>query len=449
MSKRALLIALPVILIVFLIWTWDGAEPEFEWIEAPAQVGASSTLSFKASDRGKGLASIRVMLSQGGQSRMVFEESFDGPSTPWASGRRESQGSIDLAAVRREFPLIDGEFELAAEVRDHANWWLFKRRSEVGLKVLFDATPPRVELLSSQHIIRQGGAEAMVYRALNGAVESGVLVDGVSYQGYPMESADGETFICIFAVRYDAPADCKFTLWARDAVGNQVERRVPVNLYKRRYRKRRLNISDSFIEKVVPEIFSTAGLERPQSALEAFLSINRDMRKRNDETIRKIGMQSAPRFLWTDGFKQLSNSKVEALFADERSYYYGDEQIDQQTHLGFDLASVANAPVEASNDGRVAFAKDLGIYGNCVIIDHGLGLQSLYAHLNSIDVEEGQSVSRGQVLGRTGQTGLAAGDHLHFSMYVQGTAVNPLEWWDQEWVENRILAKISPQPADD
>jgi murein DD-endopeptidase MepM/ murein hydrolase activator NlpD len=153
--------------------------------------------------------------------------------------------------------------------------------------------------------------------------------------------------------------------------------------------------------------------------------------------------------LWEEPFLQLSNSKVESVFADRRTYYYNGESIDKQTHLGFDLASLARSAVEASNSGNVVFADYLGIYGNCVILDHGLGLFSLYGHLSAIDVEQGQSVSRGEALGQTGQTGLAGGDHLHYSMIVQGIQVSPVEWWDPNWIRLHVVAKLRRSEPED
>jgi murein DD-endopeptidase MepM/ murein hydrolase activator NlpD len=111
-------------------------------------------------------------------------------------------------------------------------------------------------------------------------------------------------------------------------------------------------------------------------------------------------------------------------------------------HLGFDLAVTVNIPVKAGNDGKVVYADYLGIYGNCVIIDHGMGVSSLYGHLASIDVKTGDTVTRDQVIGRSGMTGLAGGDHLHFSIQVQGHPVNPVEWWDPHWIDDRVLRKI-------
>jgi len=147
--------------------------------------------------------------------------------------------------------------------------------------------------------------------------------------------------------------------------------------------------------------------------------------------------------LWTEAFAQMMNSQVESRFADRRTYYFGEQEIDKQVHLGFDLATVQQAPVHAANAGKVVFADFLGIYGNCVILDHGLGVQSLYAHLSTIGVKNGDPVTKGQELGRTGSTGLAGGDHLHFTMLLQGTPVNPVEWWDPHWLQDRVNRKIT------
>ena len=132
-----------------------------------------------------------------------------------------------------------------------------------------------------------------------------------------------------------------------------------------------------------------------------------------------------------------------AGFADHRKYKYHGEIIDNQVHLGVDLASVAHSPVPASNKGKVVLVESIGIYGKTVIIDHGFGLFSMYAHLSSMSVNEGQVVLKGQNIGETGMTGLAGGDHLHFSMIVNKTFVNPVEWWDASWIKNNISSKIN------
>ena len=112
--------------------------------------------------------------------------------------------------------------------------------------------------------------------------------------------------------------------------------------------------------------------------------------------------------------------------------------MDQQTHLGEDLASLVNSPVYAGNNGVVVYAEPLGIYGQTVILDHGLGVFSSYSHMSQIDVKVGDKLDKGAVLGRTGTTGLAAGDHLHFAINLQGEFVDPLEWWDPHWLKDQV-----------
>jgi murein DD-endopeptidase MepM/ murein hydrolase activator NlpD len=140
---------------------------------------------------------------------------------------------------------------------------------------------------------------------------------------------------------------------------------------------------------------------------------------------------------------RLPGAANRAGFADRRRYVYKGKQVDRQVHLGIDLASLANASVPAANGGKVVLADTLGIYGQTVILDHGFGLFSMYAHLSHIGVSQGQSVSRGDTIGKTGTSGLAGGDHLHFSMLVHGTFVNPLEWWDARWIDHNITSKIA------
>src|SRR5690606_28022594 len=178
-----------------------------------------------------------------------------------------------------------------------------------------------------------------------------------------------------------------------------------------------------------------------------YLSINRDLRRQNNELIAALAERSAPQILWEGAFKQLTNTAVESGFADQRTYVYNGQEIDHQVHLGFDLASTAAAPVLAANRGTVVFAGWLGIYGSCVIVDHGMGLQSLYAHLSTIEVNVGDAIERDQRLGRTGATGLAGGDHLHFTMLLNGQAITPIDWWSAQWVQDRIVRKLREAEA--
>jgi murein DD-endopeptidase MepM/ murein hydrolase activator NlpD len=194
----------------------------------------------------------------------------------------------------------------------------------------------------------------------------------------------------------------------------------------------------------VPDILTNSPeLKNPPSdRLEQFLKVNGELRKMNADKIAQLTAATSPAPLFRGPFMQLGNSQVEASFADHRTYVYNGKEVDQQTHLGFDLAKTARVEILAANDGKVVNASWLGIYGNCVIVDHGMGIASLYGHLSSFDVKVGDTVTKGQTLGRSGTTGLAGGDHLHFTMLVGGHPVNPVEWWDPHWIQDRVERKL-------
>jgi murein DD-endopeptidase MepM/ murein hydrolase activator NlpD len=183
------------------------------------------------------------------------------------------------------------------------------------------------------------------------------------------------------------------------------------------------------------------------SSLDGYLKINRDVRKENDAQLVELCKNSSVDRIWSGPFLQMPNTHAGAKFAERRSYVYQGKVVDQQTHMGYDLASTSHADVPAANDGVVVFAGPLGIYGNAVILDHGLGLFSLYGHLSEIDVKNHSPISKGETLGKTGTTGLAGGDHLHFAMLLDGVFVDPLEWFDKKWIDDHIEGKLSAKPS--
>jgi murein DD-endopeptidase MepM/ murein hydrolase activator NlpD len=264
-----------------------------------------------------------------------------------------------------------------------------------------------------------------------------------SYPGSSVGIADPAVRVAFFALGYDQDRDAPVTVFARDEAGNEASASIERRVFPKPFAKSNIPIDDKFLQKVVPEIAQTsagAGIDTGD-LLKGFLTINGDLRKQNNAKIAEFAGKSRPELMWRENFS-LGNINVEARFADYRTYFYNKKEIDRQVHLGYDLATFQHAPVEAANRGIVLYAAPLGIYGNCVILDHGLGVQSLYGHLSTIEVKEGQTVEKGQSLGRTGTTGLAGGDHLHFTMLVDGVMVSPVQWWDGHWIEDRVFRKI-------
>lgn len=342
------------------------------------------------------------------------------------------------------------------------------RRGPLGIRVTNTVSdkdiqvrlePPRVAVLSTHHYINHGGAEMVVYKATPPDVQSGVRVGDVEYPGFPASGAgfpgaDDSTKVAFFALLHDQDLKTPIAAFARDEAGNEAKASFIDQVFPKPFRKSNIQIDDKFLQRVVPEILSHAPELKVQAStpelVEEFVKINSDLRRMNGERILDlIQKNTAPQRLWSGNFLPLGNAQVEASFADHRTYFYKGKEIDQQVHLGFDLAVTSAIPVAAENNGKVLLAEWLGIYGNCVILDHGMGVGSLYAHLSAIDVKVGDTVTKGQVMGRSGMTGLAAGDHLHFTMLVGGRPVNPVEWWDPHWVQDRVDRKLGAEPTAD
>jgi murein DD-endopeptidase MepM/ murein hydrolase activator NlpD len=311
---------------------------------------------------------------------------------------------------------------------------------------------PRVSVVSTHHYVNLGGTEFVVYRATPDDVESGVLVGEIEYPGYPATGAtvdgvkitDPALRVAFFALRFDQDLNTPMRVYARDPAGNTARADFDHRTFPKPFKKSSIPLEDKLLDRVVPAILEGTTEVKPEGDnLAKFLVINGDLRRRNAEKIASFAKQTSPEMLWRGVvFHAFKNNAVESAFADHRTYVYKGKEVDKQVHLGFDLASLAGVPIVSANRGKVLFADELGIYGNCVIVDHGMGVQSLYAHLSSIEVKAGQDVEKEQTLGRSGMTGLAGGDHLHFTMLVNGHMVNPVEWWDAHWIEDRILRKL-------
>jgi murein DD-endopeptidase MepM/ murein hydrolase activator NlpD len=275
---------------------------------------------------------------------------------------------------------------------------------------------------------------------------SGVQVGKRFFPGYPAPGSQGgdrKLYFALFALQYDEPQDTDMKVIARDAAGNEVSAGFWHKVFPKKFRSRDIPLEDSFIQKVVPEITShTPDIRNEGDPVQVFVKINSELRRRNHEAIAKFAAQSGGMFLWNGPFIQLSNSKVEAFFADRRTYVYKGKAVDQQDHVGFDLSVVQHNPIQAGNDGKVVYADYFGIYGNAVIIDHGAGLISIYGHMSSIDVKPGQMVKKKDILGKSGDTGLAGGDHLHFGMFLHGVPINPTEWWDEKWIKDHVMDRF-------
>jgi murein DD-endopeptidase MepM/ murein hydrolase activator NlpD len=441
-------VGLAVAAIVTLGVTRNPA-PKLELTPAKPGIGRGGVeVQVVASEPSRGLSRVSVELTQNDKTVPLGDKTYSARPF-WAFwGERTATDSFAVVLDRDGVKALkEGPATLRATAERAGG--LFGRgeptRVQVELPVLLRA--PALAVASSQHYAAQGGAGVVVYRvgatALAAGGRDGVRAGDWFFRGYPLPGGGPEDRFALYGVPYDASDASSVKLVAADALGNETTTPFVDQFIPRPMKTDDIEVDDAFLSRVVPAILAeTPSLTDKGDPLENYLQINRDLRKANNRTLVELAADSKPEILWRKTFQPMPNGQVMSAFADRRTYVYQGRNVDQQDHLGFDLASVKQAPVPSANDGVVVLARYHGIYGNTVVVDHGAGVMSLYSHLSSLAVSEGQAVTRGQEVGRTGVTGLAGGDHLHFTMLVGGLPVNPIEWWDAKWIRDRLVTKL-------
>jgi murein DD-endopeptidase MepM/ murein hydrolase activator NlpD len=433
--------------------TWLRCEGTAPTIEAPeslliGRVGTSVVLGL--SDEHSGVREVEIRLTHAAGERVLLERVFAG--NPFTGGlvKRELD-PIEIAIRPESLGMKDGEATLRVEAKDWSWAETFAGNGQVlEIPIRVDLRPPQIWVESGLTYVRRGGAAAVAYSIDEPTTRDGVEVGDAFFSGFPFpaegagpagETGSGRRRFAIFAVPRDAPANAAIRVVGVDEAGNRSSASWSTRLQERSFPEVPIKLGGAFLSAKVPELASDLGIE-PGDAISTFQKINRETRAANEQRIREIVGAGTPERHWRGSFEQLRNSAVTSRFAEHRSYFAGGKQVSEAIHYGYDLASTASAPITAANAGKVIFAGTLGIYGNCVILDHGLGVTSLYAHLSRIDVREADLLEKGQRLGLSGATGLAGGDHLHFAVLVGETYVDPKEWWDPRWVHEHIEARL-------
>ncbi|MDD9802580.1 MAG: M23 family metallopeptidase [Deltaproteobacteria bacterium] len=399
---------------------------------------AGREVQLELSDSLSGLRSVSARLRHAEGEAQLLSEKFAGGAL--FGGRR---GAVQRALVldAEAWGLPEGAAQLRVVARDWS--WsslLTGRAARLTIPLRVDLSAPRIAVLRGPGAVRRGGAGAVRYRIDEPVLRDGVSLGGDFFPGYPRPGAAGER-IAIFAFGRNARSEAPPRIIAEDIGGNHGASAWSARLIERKFEDTAIRLSRRFLQDKVLQLAAQLGVNEP-NALRAFQFINREQRARDEKRIRQIIATSEPRPLFAGGFLRLPRSAVTSRFAERRNYMSEGARVSQAIHYGYDLASVAEAEVPAANSGRVLFAGPLGIYGNCVILDHGLGLTSLYAHLSSMAVAKGERVERGAAIGRTGSTGLAGGDHLHFAILVGETYVDPQEWWDAKWLRDFVESAL-------
>ncbi len=407
----------------------DGGAPTLTLTPKTDAASYSTEFSLKLAGSRSGLASLSISAVQDGRRVEFINRAFAGKPLE----------HTEVFRLPREAGFKEGPCELVIAARGHSLLsFLGRGKASLELKLNLDLVPPRLAVSQGIHNVNQGGGGAVSFTVSKPVERAGVLVGERFFPAFPQKNGE---YVCYFGMPYDMPAGSfRPKGAARDRAGTAATQTLSVLAIPKVFKSDKLNISDEFLNDKMSQY--TALYPSEKEPVDVYKRVNSELRKQNEVELFKIGQETSPTPLWSGPFLRLPNAAGRAGFGDQRDYYYRGEKIDHQTHLGADLASVAGAPVPAANDGVVAYAGFFGIYGNCIIIDHGLGLQSLYSHLSQIGVQKGQAVKRGQTIGNTGATGLAGGDHLHFGILISGLQVSPVEWWDEHWIKDNIIKHV-------
>jgi murein DD-endopeptidase MepM/ murein hydrolase activator NlpD len=431
-SLKKLISILLVIIIVAggILYFRDTAPPQIELTPGSGPISANSKLLLSLTDSGVGLKNVQVNVIQGDSKQSLLNRDFP-----------EQTKTIDLNIELGDLKLKEGDLQIEVVSGDYAIYHFGKGNiSSQTYSLAFDSRAPIISVLSKAHNFTRGGSGLVTF-SLNEEVSKAGVQFGDQF--FPAFQQDSGAYACLLAYPYNvAEKDFVPRIVARDLAGNERQSGIYYLANYKSFRDRTIDITDSFLDQKAPELESMVDDHTLTDPLSIFLAVNKEVRKQNRAKMVELSHQTSPTPLWKDAFVRQPRTATLALFADFRTYYYNGKQIDQTYHLGIDLASVAQAEIQACNAGEVIWAEYLGIYGLCVVIDHGLGLQTLYAHMSQLNVQVGDRVEKEQIIGHSGATGMAGGDHLHLGVFVNGVAVQPIEWWDKSWLQNNIDSKL-------
>jgi hypothetical protein len=334
--------------------------------------------------------------------------------------------------------------------------------------LILSAQPLGITVDAKQrYLINQGGVELVTFNIPNDdGLQAGVRVGPYLFHSFALTESDSaekpwcavhtwyrghyvrSKRFCLFTVPLDLAPNTQPIAFVRDSTGVEKTALIPCTVIPRSFRTRTLELDDDALLRVLGQMsYSTSG-----DLLSTFLKIDQDLRKASNKTIADLSGNTVERFIWSgvflrppgkdeSGFRPRADRLASVAY--KRIYLYKGQTIDGQIHWGYDLSDKINVPILASNTGRVIFSEPLGIYGNCIVIDHGYGLQSIYGHLSKLSVKTNDTVTKGEIIGFSGSTGLAFGDHLYFAMQLNGIQIDPAEWWDDHWIADHIHKRVA------
>lgn len=384
-----------------------------------------------------GLKSYKVTLKSDAEETVLYHEQY-----------MEAHESVNVKIdpPKSAYAMKEKNIKIVVEAIDASKWNLFKgniARSEFELKI--DKKRPLVNIIVNSYKINKGGAALVIFKTEDENLKN-VYIETNFGKKFIAQPFYKEGYYISLLAWPITEKDFKATVVAEDYAQNTIQAYIPLYLQDKIYKVSNIKIEDNFLKgkiaDLAEEFEETQGVTDP---IKQFKIINEDVRIKNEKLIHEITSKVSDKMI--NDFKinsmyPLKNGQVVAHYGDHRIYSYNGEDISESYHMGLDLASNAIADIKTQNSGNVVFSEYNGLYGNMPIIDHGLGLYTLYGHCSTVNINNGDAVNEGATIANTGKSGYAMGDHLHFGVLVQGIEVYPAEWMDDNWMKLNITDVI-------
>ncbi|MBS4331628.1 M23 family metallopeptidase [Campylobacter vulpis] len=402
-------------------------------VEDTLYTNLKSPLLVKVKDEESAVKSIKIVLKKdNNDTGIILADS---------KIKQDKEVSLQINLPKQAYKEKTDSYILEIWAKDTSFWNFNGNEAHKQVVIKIDNEAPKLNIISNSYHIEQGGAASVVFKAEDTNLKELFIETnkGRIFKVTPYLKKDYYAALIAWDARDE---EFRAYVIAKDAAGNIAKERIRYYLLNRKYRVSNINLSDKFLDG---KIESLASIYAPKNntftRFEKFKFVNETLRLSNEELIHKI-TSAVPEESFGEFninlFLPLKNAAKVADFADHRYYSYNGQFVSDSYHMGLDLASTSEAPIISNNVGKVVFAEENGIYGLNLILYHGFGIYTLYGHCSSSNVELNENVAKNSIIAKTGVSGLALGDHLHFGVLVQGVETRPEQWQDKKWLENNI-----------
>ncbi|MCI0500188.1 MAG: M23 family metallopeptidase [Epsilonproteobacteria bacterium] len=439
-----------MIIVIGLLFGFIFFSPQFERESPVIQLKQNSSwnmkspLEIKLSDNSN-LVSYKVTFIDDKGEQILEEKVLTAPV---------SNLNLKIAPPKFDTLYKGKAIKIKIEAVDDSQWvFLSGNTTDITYEIVVDTKAPEAIVLNNSRYIARGGSALVVVKVVDENLLNAYITfnDTINFKLIPFNKPNYYAALIAWDINIPFEGFQGVNLVAIDKAGNKSIAKVPLYIQDFAVKNDNLNIPQSFIDTVSRNVLEKMNEDVPQDLAARFVKQNRELRAKNIATIKKVCMANFPKDSFTDfplnTFVRLQGSSTAAGFGERRHYFLDNKKIDEAWHLGLDWASIAQDNITVSNGGDVIFKEYLGIYGNTIIVNHGLGLATLYAHTTSQFTNVGEKVTQNQKIATTGVTGAVLGDHLHFGVLVQGIEVNPIEWMDPNWIKTRITDILTTSKA--